>query len=263
MSRRLLQLIGLAAVIMVVVVLLTLAPIAGQAPTATATAGDADKAGPAGKTPWGEPDLQGIWTNHYEIPLERPARYANKEFFTEEERADLDRQRSGLLSGPRRSERKSEQDVGGAYDASIFLTHKPTGRRTSLIVDPPDGRIPPLTPEAKKRNDAIRDYQLALLQPTDTCKNKLPACAGGKYGPPSPLRAEAPPYYPATGAAAGGSFNRADGPEDRGLSERCMVARLPDYGGVTGFFLRWCSRLARCRFSTTPDRGRGGSASSP
>ena len=238
MSRRLLQLIGLAAVIMVVVALLTLAPIAGQAPTAAATAGDADKAGPAGKTPWGEPDLQGIWTNHYEIPLERPARYSNKEFFTEEERAELDRQRAGLLSGPRRSERKSEQDVGGAYDASIFLTHKPTGRRTSLIVDPPDGRIPPLTPEAKKMNDAIRDYQLALLQPTDTCKNKLPACAGGKYGPPSPRRAEAPPYYPATGAAAGGSFNRADGPEDRGLSERCMVARLPDFGGATGFFLQ-------------------------
>src|SRR5207244_4568671 len=104
MSRRLLQLIGLAAVIMVVVALLTLAPIAGQAPTARATAGDAEKAGPAGKTPWGEPDLQGIWTNHYEIPVERPARYANKEFFTEEERAELDRQRAGLLSGSRRSE---------------------------------------------------------------------------------------------------------------------------------------------------------------
>ena len=86
MSRRFLELMGLAAVIMVVV--LKLAPIAGQAPTATATVGDADKGGPAGKTAWGEPDLQGIWTNHYEIPLERPARYANKEFFTEEERGD-------------------------------------------------------------------------------------------------------------------------------------------------------------------------------
>ena len=238
MSRRLLGLIVLAAVIMVVVVLLKLTPVAGQAQTATAAAADAEKAGPAGKTPWGEPDLQGIWTNHYEIPLERPARYANKEFFTEEERAELDRRRAGALSGDRRSERKSEQDVAGAYDASIFLTHKPTGRRTSLIVDPPDGRMPPLTPEAKKKIDAFREYQLALLQPTDTCKNNLPACAGWKYGPPSPRRAEAPPWYPATGAAAGGSFNRADGPEDRGLSERCMGARLPDYGGVTGFFLQ-------------------------
>ena len=238
MSRRVIGLIGLAAVIAVVVVLLNLAPLAGQVPTATATAGDAEKAGPAGKTPWGEPDLQGIWTNHYEIPLERPARYANKEFFTEEERAELDRRRAGALSGDRRSERKSEQDVAGAYDASIFLTHKPTGRRTSLIVDPPDGRMPPLTPEAKKKIDAFREYQLALLQATDTCKNNLPACAGWKYGPPSPRRQEAPPWYPATGAAAGGSFNRADGPEDRGLSERCMGARLPDYGGVTGFFLQ-------------------------
>jgi hypothetical protein len=238
MSRRSLELIGLAAVIMVVVVLVKLAPVAGQVPTATAAAGDVEKAGPAGKTAWGEPDLQGIWTNHYEIPLQRPARYANKEFFTEEERAQLDRRRAGLIGGDRRSERKSEQDVGGAYNAAIFMTHKPTGRRTSLIVDPPDGRIPPLTPEATKRNEAIRDYQLALLQPTDTCKNNLPACAGGKYGPVSPRRAEAPPYYPATGAAAGGSFNRSDNPEDRGLSERCMAARLPDFGGATGFFLQ-------------------------
>ena len=88
MSRPSLELIGLAAVIMVVVVLVKLAPVAGQVPTATAAAGDVEKAGPAGKTAWGEPDLQGIWTNHYEIPLQRPARYANKEFFTEEERGD-------------------------------------------------------------------------------------------------------------------------------------------------------------------------------
>ena len=88
MSRRSLKLIGLAAGIMVVVVLVKLAPVAGQVPTAKAAAADTEKAGPAGKTAWGEPDLQGIWTNHYEVPLQRPARYANKEFFTEEERGD-------------------------------------------------------------------------------------------------------------------------------------------------------------------------------
>src|SRR5881409_159615 len=125
MSKRSLglRLIGVAAVIMAVVVLLKLSPVP--------RAEDAVRAGPAPKTPWGEPDLQGIWTNHYEIPLQRPARYANKEFFTEEERAELDRRRAGLIGGDRRSERKSEQDVGGAYNAAIFMTHKPTGRRTS------------------------------------------------------------------------------------------------------------------------------------
>ena len=85
MSRRFLQLIGLAAVMMAVIVLLKLAPVpvSGQGSTAKATPGDTEKAGPATKTPWGEPNLQGIWTNDYEVPLQRPARYANKEFFTD------------------------------------------------------------------------------------------------------------------------------------------------------------------------------------
>ena len=114
----------------------------------------------------------------------------------------------------------------------FFLTHKHTGRRTSLIVDPPDGRIPPLTPEAQQRRDTIRDYQLALLRATDVCKNNQPTCQGGEYGDPSPRRADPPPYYPAA------AFNRADHPEDRGLAERCMSARLPDFGGGAGFFLQ-------------------------
>jgi len=199
----------------------------GQAPSVTATPSAFGT-----RTSWGEPDLQGIWTNDYETPLQRPVRYANKEFFTDEERAAIDQQRAGIIGQDRRQSRGSEQDVGGAYNAAIFLTHKHTGRRTSLIVDPADGRIPPLTPEARKRRDAMREYQLALLQATDVCKNNLPTCQGGQFGPPSPRRTEPPPSYPAN------SFNRADNPEDRGLSERCMAARLPDVGGAAGFFLQ-------------------------
>ena len=78
----------------------------------------------------------------------------------------------------------------------------------------------------------MREYQVALLQATDVCKNNLPGCQGGKYGPPSPRRAEAPPHYPAA------LLNRSDGPEDRGLGERCMSAILPDFGGAAGFFLQ-------------------------
>jgi len=189
----------------VAIALLELAPgpVAGQAPAVTAATEPEVKAGPASKTPWGEPDLQGIWTNDYEIPLQRPAQYANKEFFTDEERAQLDSERAGIIGregAESRRKRGSEQDVGGAYNQAIFLTHKHMGRRTSLIADPPDGKIPPLTPEATKRRDAIREFQIALLQATDTCKNKLPSCAGGKYGPPSPRRAEAPPPASATAA---------------------------------------------------------------
>ena len=234
MKKRLVELIGVLAVLVAATALLKLAPapVEGQSQPAAGQ-------GEAAPTPWGEPDLQGIWTTDYQTPLERPAQYADQEFFTDEERAAVDAERARLLGlDSRRAPRGSEQDVGGAYSAAIFLTHKHLGQRTSLVVDPPDGKIPPLTPEATRRSDEIRAYQLALLQATDVCRNNLPACAGGQFGPPSPRRSEPPPHYPATGAAAGGSFNRSDGPEDRGLSERCLGARLPDFGGAAGFFLQ-------------------------
>jgi hypothetical protein len=176
------------------------------------------------RTPWGDPDLQGIWTDPYQTPLQRPTQFADKEFFTDEERTKLDEQRAGIPRRDQRVERGSERDVAGAYNA-VFQSVRPTGKRTSLIVDPPDGRMPALTAEATKRNDAEREYRLALLQATDTCKNKDAACAGGKYGPPSSRRAEMPPFYNI------GRTNRNDGPEDRSMTERCMGAVLPDFGG--------------------------------
>ena len=103
---------------------------------------------------------------------------------------------------------------------------------------PADGRRAPVKQEAEERRQAMGEYQQSVLQGGDDFQGDLPACEGGQYGPPSPRRAEPPPYYPATGAAAGGSFNRSDGPEDRGLGERCMSARLPDFGGAAGYFLR-------------------------
>ena len=59
-----------------------------------------------------------------------------------------------------------------APDVTGGLSLNPTGARTSLIVDPPNGRIPPLTPEAQKAAAADREFRLALLQATETCKNK-------------------------------------------------------------------------------------------
>jgi hypothetical protein len=224
MAKRFFPTIGLAIVVVAVALVLT-------------TAQTTQQAGPAPKTAWGAPDLQGIWNDIYETPLQRPTQYANKAVYTEEERAELDKQREAIVSKDvRRYGKGSEQDVGGAYSTNIFLSHKPTGPRTSLIIDPPDGRIPPPTPEALKRRAVIREFQLALLQSTEVCKNKLPGCDGGQYGPTSPKRAEAPPYYVATGAGGGGAINRAFGPEDRSLGERCMAAILPDFGGAAGFF---------------------------
>jgi len=217
MRRRLLAVLGVGALILAVIVLVKVAPVGVAGQTSTAT-------GSATKTAWGDPDLQGIWTDEFQTPLQRQAKYAGKELFTEQERAELDNQRAGILRRDQRVEIGTERDVAGAYNA-VFQSIKHTGKRTSLVVDPADGRIPPVTPEAKQRSDADREFRLALLQATETCKNHEAACAGGKYGPPSPRRAEIPSFYNT------GRLNRSDNPEDRSMTERCMAAVLPDFGG--------------------------------
>jgi len=123
-------------------------------------------------------DLQGIWTDENDTPLQRPAKYANQEFFTEAQRAELDRARSEVLGRDKRGERGTELDLAGAYN-SAFVSWKHVGARTSLIVDPPNGRIPPLTPAAQKIAAAEREYRLVLLQATDACKTNAPICSGG------------------------------------------------------------------------------------
>ena len=227
MRTRFLKPIGAVAVIISVVVFLkpTQVTVAQEGPTPSVKA-------PASaqvlKTPWGEPDLQGIWTDESDTPLQRPAKYANQEFFTEAQRAELDKERSELLGGNKREERGSESDVAGAYNG-VFLSVKHTGARTSLIVDPPNGRIPAPTPQAQKIAAAEREFRLALLQSTETCKNKEAACNGGKYDPrPSPRRAELPPRYNLA------HINRDDGPEDHWPNDRCLTGGLPEFGTAFG-----------------------------
>jgi hypothetical protein len=187
---------------------------------------------PASKTPWGEPDLQGIWTDETDTPLQRSPKYASQEFFTAAQREDLDKERSALLRRDRRVERGTELDVAGAYNA-LFMTQKRTGARTSMIVDPPNGRMPPLTPGAAKIAAAEREFRLALLQSTETCKSKSVACAGGKYDSmPSPRLADLPPRYNTA------RMNRHDGPEDGSLPDRCLTGGLPEFGAATGSFRR-------------------------
>src|SRR5438105_3170558 len=187
---------------------------------------------PVLKTAWGEPDLQGIWTYDSDTPLQRSPKYGNQELFTAEQREQLDRERAAMLRRDKRVERGTELDVAGAYNA-VFTSQKRTGARTSLIVDPPNGRLPPLTPEAAKIAAADREFRLALLQSTETCKNKSVACAGGKYDPtPSPRFAERPPRYNT------GRMNRHDGPEDHSLPDRRLTLGLPEFGAATGSFRR-------------------------
>ena len=223
MRRRLLEWLGVAAVMLGLVMFLQLSA-AGQAPAAGATAGTPAAAGPAPKTAWGHPNLQGIWLDEFNTPLERPAKYANREFFTEAERAAQDAEHSGNVGRNMRADVGSRQDVAGAYNA-VFTSVKPTGRRTSLVVEPANGRLPALTPSVQERNRLDREFRLALLQNTDTCKNKTQACSGWQYGPPSPRRAEVIPSYNT------GRMNRHDGPEDQSLGDRCMLGVEPDFNG--------------------------------
>ena len=99
------------------------------------------------RTADGQPDLQGYWTNATFIPLERPAEFAGKDVLTEAEAIAY------LKKQELRENSQSKDDIH--YDNVLWQTENYTkgalDRRTSLIFDPADGRIPPLTPEAEKR----------------------------------------------------------------------------------------------------------------
>ena len=183
---------GVGAVISVCIT-----PACAQAPETSAVA-----AASILKTPWGEPDLQGIWTDEFDTPLQRSAEYENQEFLSQAQRAELDKERRALLDRDQRGERGTEADVAGAYSFAVFLSTKHTGARTSLIVDPPNGRIPPLTPEAQKAAAADRESR----------------------------RAEPPPRYNTIDLGR----IKLDGPEDGALADRCLTGGLPEFGTPFG-----------------------------
>ena len=137
-------------------------PCGGLRSTELAQRPAAPKPWVAPRTPDGQPDLQGTWTNGTITPFERPAELAGKEFFTEQEAADYARQLLQRTNADRR-DGGAEADVGRAYnDAWYDRGNKvvPTGR-TSLVVDPPDGKVPPFTPEGQQKADARAEARRA------------------------------------------------------------------------------------------------------
>jgi hypothetical protein len=163
--------------------------VCGLVALAVATVGAQQPAAPGAampRTPWGDPDLQGVWDYWTFTPLERPKELAGKAVLTDEEVEQMARRfRDQAVAGDAR--RPTSGDPG-AYSQEAWTDRSRASllKQTSLIVDPPDGRIPPLTPQAQKAAESHR-------------------AAGGH-----PVRM------------------RTDGvgdedPEDRGLSERCLL----------------------------------------
>src|SRR4029077_16711063 len=146
MRNRFGALIGLIALVQLVA-----GSASGQVP-ADAIKATAAKVWTAPHTPDGQPDLQGIWNSSTLTPLERPAELAGKEFLTAKEAADYER---SLLQNTNRDRRdgSAEDDLNRAYNDSWYDSGGKIvkTRRTSLVIDPPDGRIPPFTPEARNR----------------------------------------------------------------------------------------------------------------
>ena len=148
MNRRTLVSIGLLTLAVAVILSAT---VAGQAPAASPKAGAAAKAYTPPKTPDGQPDLQGFWTNSTYVPLERPNN-VTKEFYTPEE---------ALAAEKRAAEREATQTEPGTtadvhYDFTQFGLDRSQATisrnlRTSLVIDPPDGRIPPVNATGQKR----------------------------------------------------------------------------------------------------------------
>ena len=104
-------------------------------------------------TPWGDPDLQGVWSNQTPVPLERPAPLGDKAFFTKEEAAEFQRTALPRLLG------LVSQAVPTSGELNDVWLETSKGRvglglRTSLVIDPADGKVP-YTPEGRKRWESV------------------------------------------------------------------------------------------------------------
>ena len=131
---------------------LTPLPAAAQATRAVPAAASAPaKNYTPPRTPWGEPDLQGVYSNRTITPFERPADVAGREFFTPDEVAAIEK-RAQEQSGDEGRSKGTQSDVARAYNDFWWdRGTKVTSLRTSLVVEPADGKVPALTEQAKLR----------------------------------------------------------------------------------------------------------------
>src|SRR5207253_2189251 len=130
--------------VVVATLALTAALIAGQTPAAKKTYAPPH-------TAWGEPDLQGKWSYATITPLERPTEKGGTELLSA---AEVEALNEDALTSADRRDGTPEADLARAYNAYWYDRGKSIGR-TSLIIDPPDGRLPPLTEEGDRKSTRL------------------------------------------------------------------------------------------------------------
>jgi hypothetical protein len=149
---------SLAVVVTLTGVLLGQAPRDTGTPAARSNAAPRPTGGPGWKAPRtsdGQPDLQGVWDYRTLTPLERPREYAGKEFLSDEEIARLEQLAAERPDGRPPGDTRSAPSVHPVWWLDYGTRVVGTGR-SSLVIDPPDGRVPALTADAVKRQDARR-----------------------------------------------------------------------------------------------------------
>jgi len=150
------------------------ATLAAQAQAPASSASSAPRARALERMPDGHPDLQGVWANNTVTPLQRPKQWEGKQRLTDAEVADLQKfaaqivENDGdaqfgdgfILAVLNRIANPKSYDAGtGNYNQFWLVDRDWHDRRTALISDPPDGKIPPLTPEAQKRRAAEIEHR--------------------------------------------------------------------------------------------------------
>jgi hypothetical protein len=175
----------------------------GSQPVECQTSSTNPRSTRAGWTPpltsFGQPDLQGVWSNNSATPVERPRAFEGRPFLTDDEVTELQRRaerifkdgRSAFAAGDAvflaASANLEQYENPNSTANSVWMVQKQFDNRTSLITDPPDGRVPPLTPLAQERQavDAARQRRLAasedLSNPLRCITYGIPRF-GGRYG---------------------------------------------------------------------------------